>query len=121
MGMGGFGFKLNPFLGNINSFSRSSNLSPLSIEASLAFLSSFTLSAYLRVLRVFYELALLGAMLPIMTVLQYPVKESFSTIVSLLPRKGVWFLFWSNARMHSFRARRLLLISAPSIRVCFYS
>lgn len=117
--MGGFGFKLKPFLGNISSFSKSSNLSPLSIEASFAFFSYFTLSAYLRVLSVFSELALFGAIFPIMTVLQYPVKESFSTIVSLLPRKGVWFLFWSKARMHSFRASRLLLISAPSIRVCF--
>jgi hypothetical protein len=30
-----------------------------------------------------------GAILPIMRVLQNPVKESLSTIVSLLPRKGV--------------------------------
>lgn len=87
----------------------------------LAFLSYFTLSAYFNVLSVFYELALLGAMLPIMTVLQYPVNESLRTMVSLLPRKGVWFLFWSKARMHSLSASKLLLISAPSILVCFSS
>ena len=72
----------------MSSFSRSINRSA-SIDASLAFLSSFTLSAYFRVLRVFYELELLGAIFPIMTVLQYPVKESLRTIVSLLPLNGV--------------------------------
>ena len=61
----------------------------MSIDASFAFLSSFTRSAYLRVFSVFSELALFGAILPIMTVLQYPVKESLRTIVSLLPLKGV--------------------------------
>ena len=91
------------------------------MEASLAFFSSFTRSAYLRVFKVFSELALLGAMLPIITVLQYPVNESLSTIVNLLPLKGVWFLFWSRALMHSFRASKLLFIYAPSILVCFSS
>lgn len=43
--------------------------------------------------RVFSELLELGEMLPIITVLQYPVNESFKTIVNLLPLKGVWFLF----------------------------
>lgn len=53
--------------------------------------------------------------MPIMSVLQLPMKESFKTWVSLLPLKGVWFLFWSSALMHSFRARRDWLICAPSI------
>jgi hypothetical protein len=39
------------------------------------------------------------------------------TCVSLLPRKGVCPASRSNARMHSFSAKRLLLISAPSRRV----
>lgn len=49
-----------------------------------------------------------------MTVLQLPVKESFKTRVSLLPLNGVCFLSWSRALIHSLRARRDLLISAPS-------
>ncbi len=32
----------------------------------------------------------------------------------MLPLKGVWFLFWSKALIHSFKAKRDLLISAPS-------
>ena len=38
-----------------------------------------------------------------------------NTCVSLLARKGVWVLRRPSARIHSFKARRLLLISAPSI------
>ena len=38
--------------------------------------------------------------------------------VSLEPRKGTWRATLSSARMHSFSASRLLLISAPSSRVC---
>ncbi len=38
--------------------------------------------------------------------------------VSLEPRKGTWCAEASSARMHSFSARRLLLICAPSILVC---
>jgi hypothetical protein len=38
---------------------------------------------------VFYEDETLGETLPIITVLQNPTKESFKTIVSLLPLKGV--------------------------------
>ena len=49
------------------------------------------------------------------------MNESFKTIVSLLPLNGVWFLFWSKALMHYFRANKDLLISAPSILVCFYN
>ena len=40
--------------------------------------------------------------------------ESRNTIVSFEARKGTCPLLLSRARMHSFRARRLLLISAPS-------
>ena len=39
---------------------------------------------------VFSEEEELGETLQIMTVLQKPTKESLRTIVSLLPRKGVW-------------------------------
>ena len=112
------GLRLRPFLGSMSYFSSWSILSR-SKGCSLAFLSYLTLSAYFRVFRVFSELLLLGEILPIMTVRQYPVKESFRTIVSLLPLKGVWFLFWSKALMHSLSASKLLLISAPSILVCF--
>ena len=37
--------------------------------------------------------------------------------MSFEPRKGVWPELLSSERMHSFRHRRLLLISAPSRRV----
>lgn len=40
------------------------------------------------------------------------------TSVSLEPRKGMWPWLLSSARMHSLSASRLLLISAPSSRVC---
>ena len=69
---------------------------------------------------VFSEDELLGEILQIMIVLQYPMKESLSTIVSLLPLKGVWLLPWSRALMHSLRVSRDLLISAPSILVCLF-
>lgn len=48
------------------------------------------------------------------------MNESFSTRVSLLPLKGVCVLFWSRALMHSFRASKDLLISAPSNLVCLF-
>ena len=51
-------------------------------------------------------------------VLQFPTKLSFKTCVSLEPRKGVWRLLRSRARMHSFSANNDLFISAPSIYVC---
>ena len=38
---------------------------------------------------VFSDEAVLGDILQIITVLQYPIKESLSTIVNLLPLKGV--------------------------------
>ena len=84
------------------------------------FFNYFTLSAYLRVFRVFSQDPDPGETFPIIRVRQKPVKESFSTMVNLLPRKGVWFFPWSRARMHYFKASRLLLISAPSILVCLF-
>jgi hypothetical protein len=101
-------------LGSISYFALFSYLVPLYC----GFLSYLTLSAYLRVLSVFSEEAEEGETLPIITVLQNPTKESLSTMVSLDPRKGVWPLPWSSARMHSFRESKDLLISAPSILVC---
>ena len=44
-----------------------------------------------------------------------PMNESRSTWVSLLARNGRWAPFLPSALMHSFKARRDLLISAPSI------
>ena len=81
---------------------------------SFGFLSSFTLSAYLNVFKVCSEDEFDGEKLPIITVLQLPIKESFKTNVNFDPLKGVWFLFKSNARIHSFNANNDLLISAPS-------
>ena len=53
-------------------------------------------------------------------VFEFPVKESFNTWVSLLPLKGKCFFSRSRARMHSFKASKDLLISAPSIFVCLF-
>ena len=69
---------------------------------------------------VFYEENIFGDTFPIITVLQNPTKESFSTMVSLLPLKGVWPLPWSKALMHYFKANKDLLIYAPSILVCLF-
>mmetsp|Transcript_2858 Transcript_2858/g.5348 ORF Transcript_2858/g.5348 Transcript_2858/m.5348 type:complete len:475 (+) Transcript_2858:1979-3403(+) len=92
---------------------------PLPSLPSLPSLSSLTRSAYLRVFRECSQLADEGEMLAIMTVRQLPMNESRSTSVSLEPRKGTCLWPWSRERMHSFSASRLLLISAPSMRVCF--
>ena len=55
----------------------------------------------------------------IITILELlPRKESLSTIVSLVDLKGTWLLFLSKALTHSFKASRLLLISAPSNCCC---
>ena len=62
-----------------------------------------------------------GEIHAIITIFELPEsdkKESRSTMVSLDARKGTCELFMSIARMHSFKARRDLLISAPSIRLC---
>ena len=88
-------------------------------ELPVGFLNYLTLSAYLNVLRVFSEEDEAGETFPIMTVRQNPIKESFKTMVSFEPRKGVCPLPWSKARIHYLRDRRDLLISAPSILVCF--
>ncbi len=50
-----------------------------------------------------------------------PMKESRSTCVSLLARNGRWPPFLPKARMHSFKASKDLLISAPSILVCLFA
>lgn len=75
--------------GSISSLVTLSYLLILSLLLFPPFLSSFTLSAYLKVFRVFSQLPDPGAILPIIKVLQKPVKESLSTMVSLLPLKGV--------------------------------
>lgn len=95
------------------------SLSSLLIDTGFIFLSSLTLSAYLRVLSVCSLHDNPGETLAIMTVLQFPMNESFSTCVSLLPLNGVCFLSISIALIHSFKASKDLLISAPSIRVLF--
>jgi hypothetical protein len=47
-----------------------------------------------------------------------PMKESLRTWVSLLALNGRWAPLRPKALIHSLRARRDLLISAPSILVC---
>mmetsp|Transcript_153425 Transcript_153425/g.268272 ORF Transcript_153425/g.268272 Transcript_153425/m.268272 type:complete len:293 (+) Transcript_153425:309-1187(+) len=84
----------------------------------LVTLNSFTRSAYLRVFRVCSHAVFPGEMQAIMTVALFPLKLSLSTCVRVLPRKGMCPAPFSRARMHSLRARRDLLISAPSARVC---
>ena len=69
---------------------------------------------------VFSEDETLGETFPIMTVLQKPTKESFKTMVNLLPLKGVWPFPWSRALIHYLRASKDLLIYAPSILVCLF-
>ena len=55
-----------------------------------------------------------GDTVAIMAVRTSPMIESFRTSVNLLWRKGRWAASKSRARMHSFKASRLLLISEPS-------
>jgi len=93
-------------LGNIISLALMSSFE----TGSWGFLSSFTLSAYLKVLRVFSDEADEGETFPIMTVLQKPMKESLRTMVSLEPLKGVWPFPWSRALIHSLRDSKDLLI-----------
>ena len=50
----------------------------------------------------------------IIKVLQFTVKNSLRTIVSLLPLNCLWFLSSSMALIHSFNASRDLLISPAS-------
>ena len=76
---------------------------------------------YLRVLRVWSEqkeLGLTQAIITIFTAFFFEMKESLKTKVNFEALKGTWtfeFPFFApKALMHSFKARRLLLISAPS-------
>ena len=103
-------FWLSFVLGNIKGFT----------GCLFSFFSSLTLSEYLRVFRVCSQHELAGETFATMTVQHFePVKESFKTWVNLLPLNGVCFLSWSRALMHSFRANKDLLISAPSNLVYF--
>ena len=90
-----------------------------------SFFSSLTLSAYLNVLSVCSLQLEAGEMFAIMVVLLLPTKESLRTWVSFDPRKGVCFLSKSRALIHSFKASKDLLISAPSslvyLSVCIVS
>lgn len=106
--------------GNINYLARAYYLDIYPVLLFPPFFSYLTRSAYLKVFNVFSHEPEPGDTFPIITVLQNPVKESFKTIVSLLPRNGVWVFPWSKARMHYFRANKDLLISAPSILVCLF-
>lgn len=100
-----------------NSFT-SSGLAVSSLVFTLPFLSSLTLFAYLKVFRVYSQEVALGEIIAIMQIREFdPKKKSLSTNVSLLPRKGRWAPCRPSALMHSFKARRALLISAPSIPV----
>ena len=59
-----------------------------------------------------------GEMVAIMDVRErLPMSDALSTLVSTVVLKGTWLLPLSNALMHSLRANRDLLISAPSDRV----
>jgi len=69
-----------------------------------------------------YELGLTHAIIIILHDSALDVNESHSTIVSLEAQKGTWIefpafpalFFASKARIHSLRANKDLLISAPS-------
>mmetsp|Transcript_8531 Transcript_8531/g.17065 ORF Transcript_8531/g.17065 Transcript_8531/m.17065 type:complete len:333 (-) Transcript_8531:769-1767(-) len=88
-------------------------------EGFASFFISFTRSAYRSVFNVCSQELELGEMFAIMTVRAFfPMNESLSTEVNFDPLKGTWPASISSARMHSFSASKLLLISAPSIRVC---
>lgn len=83
---------------------------------------SLSLLAYLRVFRVWSALELPGEIQAIIIILilsAFIINESLNTIVSLDALNGICvsddpFFFMSKLRMHSLRANRLLLISAPS-------
>ncbi len=86
----------------------------------VCFFSSLIRSEYLSVFSVCSQEETAGEMLAIIVVLEFPVNESLSTCVSLLPLNGKCFFSKSSARMHSFRASSDLLISAPSWRVYLF-
>jgi hypothetical protein len=85
-----------------------------------SFLSSFTLSAYLRVFKVCSQQELAGDTLAIIVVFELPVNESLRTYVNFDPLKGKCFFSKSNALIHSLSANSDLLISAPSSLVCLF-
>lgn len=101
----------------LGSISCQASWSSLRVGQDFSVLSSFTLSAYLNVLRVCSEQLNPGETFAIMTVLQFPVNDPLRTWVSFEPRKGVCYFSKSIALIHSLRAKRDLLISAPSIQV----
>ena len=80
--------------------------------------SDMTHSAYLSVFRVLSKDELPGEIFEIISVWLFPIKQSFKTWVSLLPLNGMCFYPQSIALMHSFRANKDQLISAPSFWVC---
>ena len=77
----------------------------------------FSLMAYLKVLRVWSAEVEPGLIQAIITIFELSSfrNESLRTMVSLEALKGTWLLFMSKALIHSLRAKRDLLISAPSI------
>ena len=84
---------------------------------SRSFFISLTLSAYRKVFKVCSVQLLDGETLAIMVVLELPVRLSLRILVSYDPLNGVCFFSKSRALIHSLRAKRLLLISAPSVLV----
>ena len=79
----------------------------------------FALFAYFSVLIVSSYCELPGLIVAIMTVLQLPPSESLSNLVNLLSRNGTkkpFFVLSPNALMQFARARREVLIFAPSRR-----
>lgn len=84
---------------------------------------SLSLDAYLNVLRVWSADELPGEIQAIMIMrTRSPppciTNESLRTMVSLLALKGTCCYPTSSPLMHSFKANRLLLISAPSSLLC---
>jgi len=78
----------------------------------------FALFAYFNVLIVSSYWLLAGDIVAIMTVLQFPPKESFSIRVSLLSLKGTkepFFCLSPKELIQFARANKLVLIFAPSL------
>lgn len=82
--------------------------------------NSFTRSEYLNVFNVCSHDEKHGETFAIIIVLHFPIKESLSTYVNLDPLNGVCFYSWSKALIHSFNARRDLLISDESCLVYLF-
>mmetsp|Transcript_29748 Transcript_29748/g.59716 ORF Transcript_29748/g.59716 Transcript_29748/m.59716 type:complete len:275 (+) Transcript_29748:244-1068(+) len=80
---------------------------------------SFTRSAYRSVLMVWSADQAAGLTAATITVMAFfEVKDAFSTCVSFDARNDTCCPSVCMARMHSLRASKLLLISAPSVRSC---